>query len=245
MTSLLLGCSTGSEWIQLFDGHSLKGWKAKITGYDLDDNFGATFRVEQGILKIAYDQYERFDGRFGHLFYETPFSHYRLRVEYRFVGEQVKGGPDWAFRNNGIMLHCQSPESMARDQEFPVSIEVQLLGGSGSGKRPTANVCTPGTNIVIDGELVTRHCTLSISKTYDGDQWVQVEIEVHGSKIIRHIIDGETVLSYRYPQLDAKTAAARGLGPADSKLLERGYISIQAESHPTQFRRIELQILDR
>lgn len=242
---LLMGCAADSKWIQLFDGRSLDHWQVKIAGHELGDNYGDTFRVEQGILKVAYDRYEQFDGKFGHLFYQTPFSHYRLRVEYRFVGEQVTGGPDWAFRNNGIMLHCQPPHTIATDQDFPVSIEVQLLGGRGEGTRPTANVCTPGTHIVMDGELITRHCTNSSSKTYHGDRWVLVEVEVRGSEMIKHIIDGETVLSYANPQLDEETAAARGLGPTDSRLLAAGYIAIQAESHPTEFRRIELRRLDR
>lgn len=245
LSCLLMGCATKTEWIQLFDGKNLDHWQVKITGHELGDNYGDTFRVDQGILKVAYDRYDQFDGKFGHLFYQTPFSHYRLRIEYRFVGEQVAGGPGWALRNNGIMLHCQSPQSMATDQDFPASIEVQLLGGRGEGTRPTANVCTPGTHIVMDGELITRHCVDSSSKTYHGDQWVEVEIEVRGSEIIRHIIDGETVLSYAEPQLDEETAKARGLREADSKLLDSGYISIQAESHPTEFRRIELLRLGR
>lgn len=145
-------------WIQLFNGKDLDGWHAKIAGYDLDDNYGDTFRVEDGVLKVAYDKdkYEKFNGRFGHLIYGTPFSHYLLHVEYRFVGEQMAGGAGWAWRNSGIMVHGQSPESMQKDQDFPVSVEVQLLGGKDQGKRPTANVCTPGTNIVMDGKLRKR-----------------------------------------------------------------------------------------
>ena len=126
--------ATDGEWIQLFNGKDLDGWKVKITGYELGDNFGDTFRVEDGLLKVAYDKYDRFDGKFGHIFYEKPFSHYVLRVEYRFVGDQTPGGPGWAFRNSGLMMHGQSPESMGKNQEFPVSIEVQLLGGRAEGE---------------------------------------------------------------------------------------------------------------
>lgn len=199
------------EWIQLFNGKDLTGWKVKIAGHELGDNYKNTFRVEDGILKVAYDGYDKFDGKFGHLFYHQPFSSYILRVEYRFVGEQVPGGPGWAFRNSGIMVHGQSPESMGKGQSFPVSVEVQLLGGSGTGKRPTANVCTPGTHIVMDGKLVTRHCNNSRSKTYHGDQWVTVEVEVRGNKLIKHVIEGKTVLEYSQPQLDEKDAQARKL----------------------------------
>jgi hypothetical protein len=216
------------NWIQLFNGRNLEGWTVKITGYDAGDNFGDTFRVEDGLLKVAYDRYDQFDGRFGHLFYRDSYSHYRLRVEYRFIGEQCPGGPEWAFRNSGIMVHGQTAGAMDKGQDFPVSIEVQLLGGSATGSRPTANVCTPGTQIVLDGRLDTRHCIDSRSETYRGDQWVVVEVEVRGNKLIRHIVDGETVLSYTQPQLD------------DGTPLGSGSISLQAESHPVEFRRVEL-----
>jgi len=232
------------EWTQLFNGKNLDGWKVKITGFDLDDNHADTFRVEDGVLKVAYDQYEKFDGKFGHIFYEKPFSHYILRVEYRFVGEQVPGGPGWAFRNSGIMIHGQSPESMKKDQNFPVSIEVQLLGGSGQGNRSTANVCTPGTNFVQNGKLVTSHCNNSTSKTYHGDQWVTVEVEARGGKVIRHRVNGELVFEYEQPQLDPRDKDAQALIKDDKLLLEGGSISFQAESHPCEFRKIEIKVLD-
>ena len=232
------------EWIQLFNGKDLDGWTPKIKGHELGDNFGNTFRIENGVLRVVYDQYKNFDAQFGHLFYKEPFSHYMLRVEYRFVGEQVPGGPSWAFRNSGIMIHGQSAESMEKDQDFPVSIEVQLLGGDGSGDRPTANVCSPGTHIVMDGKLITRHCNNSTSKTYHGDQWVTVEVEVHGNKLIKHIIDGNTVLSYNEPQLDdGDSYAQKLLKRGAKKMLDAGSISLQSESHPVEFRKVELRKL--
>lgn len=227
-------------YIQLFNGKDLNDWQVKITGHDLGENYGSTFRVEDGVLKVSYDQYDTFDGKFGHLFYKHPFTNYRLRIEYRFVGEQAKGGPGWAFRNSGVMIHGQAPETMRKEQEFPVSIEVQFLGGRGSGERSTANLCTPGTNVVMDGELHTPHCTDSKSKTYDGDQWVTVEVEVRGNTI-RHIIDGETVLTYTDPQLDPKDSDAKALLDAGTpKVLTGGTISLQSESHPVEFRKVEL-----
>ena len=244
-TAFAAGDSAKQEqWIQLFNGKDLTGWKVKIKGYELGDNYQNTFRVENGVLKVAYDGYEKFDGKFGHLFYEKPFSNYVLRVEYRFVGNQVPGGAGWALRNSGLMLHGQSPESMRKDQDFPVSIEVQLLGGSGKGTRPTANVCTPGTHIVMGGKLITQHCNNSRSKTYHGDQWVTVEVEVHGNKLIRHVIDGQTVLEYTQPQLDDTDADARKLIKNGNKLLSGGTISLQSESHPVEFRKVELRKLE-
>jgi hypothetical protein len=224
----------------LFNGESLDGWTPKIKGYDVGENYGNTFRVENGVLKVSYDRYSRFDGRFGHLFYRTPFSHYRLRIEYRFVGEQCPGGPSWGFRNSGAMIHGQTPESMRKDQDFPVSIEVQLLGGSGRGDRPTANVCTPGTNIVMREQLITQHCTNSHSKTYHGDEWVTVEVEVHGNGLIKHLIDGQTVIEYEKAQLDETDADARKLIKNGDKMLRKGTISLQSESHPIEFRKVEL-----
>ena len=244
--ALSLGAESSAqdaEWIQLFNGKDLTGWKPKITGYELNDNFGDTFRVEEGVLRVAYDRYEKFDGRFGHLFYEKPFSNYILRVEYRFVGEQCPGGPGWALRNSGIMIHGQSPESMEKGQDFPVSIEVQLLGGGSTGERPTANVCTPGTHVVMDGKLITRHCNNSRSKTYRGDQWVKAEVEVHGNRLIKHMINGETVLEYTQPQLDDSDAQARKLIKNGEKMLSGGTISLQSESHPVEFRKVEIRLL--
>ena len=233
------------QWIQLFNGKDLTGWMPKITGHELGVNHLDTFRVEEGLLKVRYDQYEKFESRFGHLFYETEYSDYRFRVEYRFVGEQCPGGPGWAFRNSGVMVHGQPAASMGVDQSFPVSIEVQLLGGNGTDERSTANLCTPGTNVVMEGELTTRHCTNSSSKTYHGDDWVTVEIEVIGNEVIRHLIDGETVLEYQNPQLDPKDKDAQKLGIEGDLMLHRGSISLQAESHPLDFRTVELLPLEK
>jgi hypothetical protein len=230
------------EWQQLFDGRSLEGWVPKITGHAVGENFANTFRVENGVLEVSYDGYEGpFDGRFGHLFYKTPFSHYRLVIEYRFVGEQAKAGPDWAFRNSGVMIHGQPASSMQKDQDFPISIEVQFLGGRETGERSTANLCTPGTHVVMDGKLLTQHCVDSSSPTFRGDVWVRAEVEVHGAGRIVHKVEGQTVLSYEQPQIGGGNVSRHD--PAvkkDGSLLESGSISLQAESHPVEFRKVAL-----
>jgi len=234
-----------SGWVQLFNGKDLTGWVPKIKGFAAGENFGDTFRVEDGLLKVCYDKYDgKFNNRFGHLFYKQPLSgNYLLRVEYRFVGDQLPDAAGWATRNNGIMIFGQSPESMGKDQNFPVSIEVQLLGGLGKGPRSTANLCTPGTNVVYEGKLFTPHVLNSKSKTYDGDQWVTVEVEVKGNRV-RHIVEGQTVLEYTDPQLDPKDGDAKKLLAAGAdKMLTGGTISIQSESHPCQFRKIEMKKL--
>jgi len=230
------------EWIQLFNGRNLDGWAPKITGYPLGENYADTFRVENGVLKVSYDKYPMFENKFGHLFYtRQKFSYYVIAAEYRFVGDQVPGGPTWAVRNNGLMLHSQSAESMGRNQDFPISIEVQLLGGAPTGDRSTANVCTPGTEIFRAGAMVRAHCTNSTSATYRGDQWVRVEVEVRGSEHLKHMIDGKTVLEYDLPQIGGGSVS--NFDPAvkkDGALLSEGYITIQGESHPTEFRKIEV-----
>jgi 3-keto-disaccharide hydrolase len=231
-------------WISLFNGKDLEGWTPKITGYPAGENYGDTFRVEDGVLKVSYAKYPKFDGKFGHLFSKQKFSHYRLRVEYRFVGDQCPGGPGWAYRNSGVMIHCQPVETMRVDQEFPVSIEVQFLGGDGKKERATANACTPGTNVVVDGRLVKAHTIESRAGTYHGDRWVTVEVEVHGGEAIRHVVDGETVLEYEKPQYDERDADARKLIRDGGLRLGEGFIALQAESHPVEFRKVEILPLE-
>ncbi len=237
--------SPQEEWISLFNGKNLDGWTPKFTGHELGVNFKNTFRVEEGLLKVSYENYDTFDGKFGHLFYKQPYSKYKIRLEYRFVGEQIPGAPDWAYKNSGIKFHCQPPESMEIDQQSPVSIEVQLLGGDGENKRPTANICSMGTHIVMDGELITQHCTESSSETYHDSQWVEVEAEVHGGEIIKHYVNGKEVLSYSKPQYDTSDPNTEKLiKDPDNLLIKDGYIALQAESHPVHFRNIELLPLD-
>jgi hypothetical protein len=238
------------DWIQLFNGRDLSGWTPKFSHHDLGENYNDTFRVEEGLLKVRYDKWTSWNGDFGHMFYKDPFSYYVIAAEYRFVGDQLAPAAAanlaWAKRNNGLMLFCPDPKTMTKDQSFPISIEMQLLGGLGDGRpRTTANLCTPGTNVWMNGKLHTPHCTNSTSNTYDGDQWVRVEVIVHGAEMIRHTIDGKTVLEYSKPEI-----GGGGADPADPKVkvdgtpLTGGYISIQAETAPTDFRKIELLNLE-
>ena len=236
--------NTGDQWINLINDNSLQGWTIKFAGHELNDNYKNTFRVEDGVLKVCYDQYEQFDNKFGHIFYKDKFSHYILRAEYRFVGEQVAGAPEWAYRNNGLMLHSQSPQSMTLNQIFPISIEVQILGGNGKDDRPNGNLCLPGTDVVMDGMLITDNCTNSSSGTFHGDQWVTVEVEVHGNDLIRHKVNGEVVMEYERPQLDANDPVAQTLIKNGDKMLREGYIALQAESSPIEFRKLEILVLE-
>lgn len=236
-----------SEWTQLLANDNLDDWTVKIKGYEVGVNYANTFQIEDGILKVRYDKdaYPTFENRFGHIFYKDTFSHYLLRLEYRFVGEQAKDAPSWAFRNSGIMFHGQSPQSMALDQDFPVSIEYQLLGSDSTRAQVTGSVCTPGTNIVIGGELILDHCIQSSSDIYMDDQWVTAELEVRGSEIVKHIINGDTVMVYSNPQLDEREQYYENMLQMNNgeKMLTGGTIALQSEGHPCDFRNVEIKIL--
>ncbi len=237
---------TKRKWKQLFNGTDLSGWNMKISGHAYNDNFGNTFRVEDHKLKVVYDQYQGFNKQFGHIFYKTPYSYYIIGVEYRFTGKQATGGPDWAFKNSGIMIHCQPPSTMLKDQDFPISIEVQLLGGDSTGERPTCNLCTPGTNVEMNGKLFTTHCINSSSKTFRGEEWVRAEVLVLGDSIIKHIVNGDTVLSYTKPQIGGGVVNNYDSAyKKDGQLLSSGYISLQSESHPIEFRKVEIINLEK
>lgn len=228
-----------SGWTALFDGRSLDGWTPKIRGYPSGEDPLHTFRVEDGLLTVGYEAYETFGERFGHLFHETPRDHYRLLVEYRFVGEQVPGGPGWALRNSGVMFHAQAPETMGVDQDFPVSLEAQFLGGDGETPRPTMNLCTPGTHVQMEGSLVENHCVTADAPTVHGEAWVTVELVVRGGDRILHVVEGDTVLAYSHPVVGGGVVS--GVPPdvkVDGTRLTAGYIALQSESHPVQFRRV-------
>ena len=245
------------EWIKLFNGKNLKGWDIKIAGFDMGDNYKNTFRIEKGVLKVAYDQYDSFHEEYGHLYYKTPYSYYKLVAEYRFTGEQLKGGDTWNNRNSGIMIHSQSAASNSKNQLYPVSLEVQLLGGLSDGKdRPTGNVCTPGTFIEHDGKVSHDHIVNSKSKTYDGDQWVKVEVIVLGDSLITHLINGEIVLKYSNTKI-GQGYVSNGMNwkaghieneaewiKKDGTHLSNGYIALQAESHAVEFKKVELLNLE-
>lgn len=239
--ALLASCASAApdpHWTPLFNGQNLDGWTPKFTHHQLGENIYNTFRVENGLLQARYDGYDEMRTQFGHLFYRTPYSHYRIRLEYRFIGEQVAGGPDWAIRNTGIMVHSQPPQTMEVDQEFPDSVEVQLLGRDGVTPRTTANMCSPQSSIVINGARDHTHCIYSQAPGPLPGEWASVEVEVRGDEVIRHIVNGQTVMEYTAPLRDEDVDYAPG------REMRSGYIAIQAESHPVDFRNIEIMVLD-
>jgi len=262
--ALVIGCkdskpvqqidADSEEWISLFNGKDLNDWNIKIAGYEVGDNYQNTFRVEDSILKVVYKDYDMFTNQFGHIYYKKPFSYYKVKLDYRFTGEQVPGGPSWAFRNSGIMLHSQSATSNSLNQNFPVSIEMQLLGGNGQEERATGNLCTPGTIVRMNDSINYNHCITSSSKTYHGDQWVHAEAIVLGGEKIIHIIENDTVISYLKPMIGGGLLTKgedeewknNGVEnkeewlAKDEKSLAKGYIALQAESHSIDFKNIQL-----
>ena len=252
---LLFGCAhkatktvaaTDRGWVSLFNGKDIKDWNLKIHHHDYNVNFGNTFRVEDGLIKVRYDQYKDFNEQFGQSpYYKTPFSYYHLKFEYRFVGQWMKTAPEYTLLNSGVMFHSQDPKTMPKEQDWPISVEFQLLGGVKEGEpRPTGNMCSPGTDVVYKGVISPSHCINSSSKTYYGDQWVKGELIVLGDSLITHIINGDTVLQYSKPQIGG--GVAHGYDPAqkqDGKLLSSGFIALQSEGQEVDFRNIMIKQL--
>jgi hypothetical protein len=242
---ILTAYAPANKWVPLFNGKDINDWIVKIHHHEVGENFGNTFRVEDGMIKVRYDKYGAYNDQFGHLYYKQPFSHYKLRVEYRFAGEWKKDAPSYTILNSGIMFHSQDPRTMPKEQDWPISVECQLLAGLGDGKpRPTGNMCSPGTNIVYKGKLDERHCIESSSKTYRPDEWVTAELVVLGDSLVTHIINGDTVLQYSKPQIGG--GVVNRFDPAikqDGKILSQGFIALQSEGQPIDFRKVEIMNL--
>jgi len=240
------------DWESLFNGKDLTGWDIKIKDHPLNENYKNTFRIEDSMIRVVYNDYKKFDNQFGHLYTTKPYSYYKLKLQYRFVGEHLVDAPEWADRNSGVMLHSQSAQSVNLNQNFPVSLEFQFLCGNGKDTVPTGSVCTPGTFITYKGKPFLDHIKNSNSKTYLKNEWINAEAEVYGDSLIRHIINGDTVLTYTNPMIGegfvSKTNNWTWAGITDSLIwinkantpLKEGHIALQAESQPVDFRKIEI-----
>ena len=228
------------KWKSLFNGKDLKGWTMKISGCEPGENFRNTFRVENGILIVRYDQYGNFDNRFGALYYDKTFSNYRLKVEYRFVGETAPGAPSWGYRDSGVQYHGQSPGSMGLKQSFPVCLEYNLHGGNGTDERPVGEICANGMSVEINGKQNETYCTApTVKRTFHGDQWVTLEIEIKDGKI-KHFVNGEEILQFENPRYNPKHEVAKNFIKGNNDVVDSGYISLQSNSHPVDFRKIEI-----
>jgi len=248
---ILVSCATHqktgpkNQWVKLFNGKDLNDWIVKIHHHNTGVNFGNTFRVEDGLIKVRYDQYSDFNDQFGHLYYKTPFSNYHLKLQYRFWGNLQKGAPSYTLLNSGVMFHSQDPRGMLKEQNWPISIEMQFLAGLGDSKpRPTGNMCSPGTDIIFQGNLYPGHCLNSSSKTYQKDDWVSAELIVHGDSLIKHIINGDTVLQYSKPTMGGGVVSGYNTSIwQPGKALASGYIALQSEGQPIDFKNVEIREL--
>jgi hypothetical protein len=246
----LFGCTSHQpikqdDWQTLFNGKDLSNWFVKIHHHDPGVNFGNTFRVEDNMIKVRYDKYDEFNDQFGHLFYKTPFTNFHLKLDYRFTGSLQKGAPSYTILNSGVMFHSQDPRKMPKEQNWPISVEMQFYAGLGDGKpRPTGNMCSPGTEIFYKGKLYPDHCLNSSSKTFDKDEWVTAELIVYNDSLITHVINGDTVLQYSKPTIGG--GIVEGNDPEIWKPgtpLKSGYIGLQSEGQPIDFRNIIIKKL--
>jgi hypothetical protein len=234
--------SSNPAWIKLFNGNNLNDWTVKIHHHDPGVNFGNTFRAEDDMIKVRYDQYGDFNDQFGHLYYKHPYSHFHLKLQYRFVGDLQPGAPDFTILNSGVMFHAQDPKTILKEQDWPISVEMQFLAGLGDGKpRPTGNMCSPGTDIDFEGKLYDGHCLDSSSKTFGKDEWVTAELIVLGDSLVTHMINGDTVLQYSKPRIGG--GVVHGYDStlwSPGKPLTSGFIALQSEGQPIDFRNVEL-----
>lgn len=249
---ILVSCGSNDRiaveegWQPLFNGEDLNDWIAKIHHHEVGDNYANTFRVADGTIQVNYDDYDTFDERYGHLFYKEPFSSYHLKFEYRFTDQWMKDAPDYTYRNSGVMFHSQDPNTILKEQDWPISVEYQMLAEAEEGEpRPTGNMCSPGTDVFYEGEKDPRHCINSSSDTYKWDQWVEADLIVYSDSLVIHKVNGETVLEYSRPQIGG--GVANGYDPEikiDGKALTEGYIGLQAEGQGVEFRKIKIKELE-
>ncbi len=230
------------KWVSIFNGKDLSGWVVKVAGRPVGENLGNVFRVENGIMSVRYDHeaYANFNSQFGALYYNKKLKHYRLKVEYRFVGETAAGAPSWGFRDSGVQYQGQAPETVGLTQSFPVCLEYNLHGGNGKDERPTGEICANGIIVKIDGNPNSSYCTPpTVKRTFHGDQWVTLEIDVTESKI-SHFVNGEEILTFTDPRYNPNHELGKTFIVNGNDRVQSGYISLQSNSHPIDFRKIEL-----
>ena len=245
--ALLWSCApqTDDDWLVLFNGQDLEGWNAKFYHHDYGDNYANTFRVVDGSIEVNYQDYKEFGDRFGHLFYQDPFSSFHLKFEYRFTDQWMQDAPSYTYRNSGVMFHSQDPRTILKEQDWPISVEYQMLADADDGEpRPTGNMCSPGTEVFYQGEMDPRHCINSSSDTYPWDQWIRADLIVYQDSLVIHVVNGDTVLVYNKPQIGG--GVANGFDPAikvDGQPLTNGYIGLQAEGQGVMFRNLRIKDL--
>ena len=243
--SVIFSCKPKEEWTTLFNGKDIDDWIVKIHHHDTGVNFGETFRVEDGMIKVRYDQYGDFNDQFAHLYYKKPFSSFHLSLDYRFTGQLQPGAPTYTLLNSGVMYHSQDPGTILKEQNWPISVEMQFLAQLDDGTpRHTGNMCSPGTDIEYGGGVYPEHCLDSSSKSYPREEWVHAELIVYGDSSITHMINGDTVLRYSKPTMGG--GVVNGYDSTRWKPgtpLTQGYIALQSEGQPVDFKNIKIREL--
>lgn len=247
-----LGGPNDTVWTKLWTGNNLGDWDIKFAGSALGTNLNNTFRAADGNLEVNYSGWTSFSNQFGHAGYKLrQFSFYVLRAEFQHWGTRPTGAPGWAHQNNGLMIHSQSAASMGPNQDFPVSLETQLLGSGNteSDNNSTLNLCTPGTAFYTQATGGTRndsHCYSASTNTRVGPEtWAWATLVVYGDSIIKHYngpsVTGTPTLTY-YRPVRATNSGAGGvtINVVNNERLTQGYILIQAETHPYRFRTIDV-----
>jgi len=238
--------SAEKTWQSIFNGKNLDGWTAKFQHHESGENYANTFRVVNGAIQVNYDGYKQFEERYGHLFYKNPYTAFHLKFDYRFTDQWMEDAPSYTYRNSGVMFHSQAPETILKEQDWPISVEYQMLADAGDGNlRPTGNMCSPGTEVIFNGEMDPRHCINSDSPTFPWDEWVHAELIVYGDSLVIHKVNGEKVLEYTHPQIGG--GVANRFNPdykVDGKLLKEGYIGLQAEGQGVEFKNIAIMKLN-
>ncbi len=242
LLALLASCKAEKT---IFNGKNLKGWTPKIHHHEYGDNYANTYRVKDGVIQVRYDGYDSFNERYGHLFYKKPYENFHLSLEYKFTGIWRTDAPSYTHLNSGVMFHSQDPRTILKEQDWPISVEMQFLAEEKPGvPRPTGNMCSPGTDVVYQGEKDPRHCIDSNSPTIKPGEWVKAELIVYGDSLIRHIINGQVVLEYTKP-----TMGGGVVNGADPRIfipgtpLKSGYIGLQSEGQEIDFRNIKIKKL--
>jgi hypothetical protein len=262
LTTAAFAGPNDSVWTRLFnpkDTSLSTNWDIHIRGEALNSDSRRTFRRaivgSDTVIEVNYDQYTGSwggdAGPFGHMGYKLrAFSYYLLRGEYQVWGTQATGGPSWAFQNNGFMLHSQPVNTMTLNQDFPISLEAQLYGpGQGSS---TMNLCTPGTGFSTTptGTVSSTHCVNAKNTTRAAlnTGWQKVSALVLGDSVIKFMAGADGMDSvyqfYKPVYLSGNVSNPPSGVPANNTRLTGGYITIQSETHPFRFRRIDVLNLE-
>ncbi|MGJ8643206.1 MAG: 3-keto-disaccharide hydrolase [Luteolibacter sp.] len=244
------------EWIKLFNGKDLTGWKVN-TGHSGDEESleaNEIFQVRDGVLRV-YPGAENGSKQYNAtLVHEKKWESYHLRVEYRW-GENKFQPRMEAERDSGVLFHIHSePEKV-----WPPSVELQLGDGKPGDVRVTGDLClignsrgespseekkySPESPMQIRGQKdpgekrreirtkVVVHAEKPIG------EWNTVDLIVHGSEKAEFHVNGQLVNEvYGLKFRD---------GTGDWKLLDSGFIGLEAEWAQVEFRNVSIKPLAR